>query len=203
MFYKVLILEMIVCLGLISLKVYQSMPEASLTVGETTVTIKSAPAPDRQHDVEATVEPLPLAAPDKVKLGRKGLILFPVAGHGPEHIISVFGDPRGNHKHKGIDIKAPKGTPVIAVADGFIERVKEGGSGGKQIYLRDGSGRLYFYAHLDSWDVADFDEVTAGDRIGSVGDTGNAKGTTPHLHFEILLGKEKKATDPMKFLIGV
>lgn len=212
MFYKALILEIIACVGLIGLRVYQAMPETSLTMGETVVSIKSAPITDRQEDIStvATASPAPVAVPKlpapkpaRVSSLKIGALTFPVAGYGPEHVISVFGDARGKRSHQGIDIKAPKGTPVVAVTDGFIERVKEGGSGGKQIYLRDGSGRLYFYAHLDSWTVNDFDEVKEGDTIGTVGDTGNAKGTTPHLHFEILLGKEKKPTDPLKFWVGV
>ena len=96
-------------------------------------------------------------------------------------------------------MKAPKGTPVVAVTDGFVERIREGGSGGKSLYLRDGSGRLFYYAHLDDWSVAEFDAVTAGTPLGTVGDTGNARGTTPHLHFEILLGKERRAVDPSAY----
>ena len=90
----------------------------------------------------------------------------------------------------------------MATTDGFVERIKEGGNGGKQLYLRDAKGRLFYYAHLDSWSVEEFAAVAAGDVLGTVGDTGNAKGTTPHLHFEIMLGKKKKAVDPLKFWIG-
>lgn len=121
---------------------------------------------------------------------------FPVLYHDRQNIISVFGDQRGSSRlHKGIDIKAPKGTPVVAVTDGFIERVREGGAGGKQIYLRSGDGRQFYYAHLDDWKCQEMDVVSRGQVIGYVGDTGNARSTTPHLHFEIMVGK-RESIDP-------
>ena len=133
----------------------------------------------------------------------RGDLLFPVRGHGTEHVISVFGDKRGKTRlHKGIDVKAPRGTDLVAVTDGFIERVRSGGSGGKQVYLRDGRGRLFYYAHLEEQLVEEFQVVEAGDVIGTVGDSGNARNTTPHLHFEILLGKDRTAVDPLTFWTG-
>lgn len=193
MFYKVLFLEILACMGLVSLKVYHNMPETSLAVGETTLVIKS-------QDSDKAVAQLPLHRVKAVNSNEKGELTFPVKGYGTEAVISVFGDKRGKTRlHQGIDIKAPKGTPIVATTDGFIERVKEGGSGGKQVYLRGAKGRLFYYAHLNSWSVEEFAAVEAGQVLGTVGDTGNAKGTTPHLHFEIMLGKEKEAVDPLKF----
>jgi len=90
----------------------------------------------------------------------------------------------------------------VAVTDGYVERIREGGSGGKQLYLRDAKGRLFYYAHLNSWSVEEFAAVKAGKVLGTVGDTGNAKGTTPHLHFEVMLGKEKKAVDPLQYWVS-
>lgn len=185
MFYKVLILELLVIGGLVTLRVRQGLPEEA-PIAKTSKDLLPgseeaiAPLPNR------SIEPLDHAD-----------YTFPVAGYGPKDVISVFGDKRGTRKHQGIDIKAPRGTNVVAVVDGFVERIKEGGSGGKQVYLRDGQGRLFYFAHLDSWAVKEFTVVKAGDLLATVGDTGNAKGTTPHLHFEVLLGKEKKAIDPM------
>lgn len=197
MFYKVLFLEILACIGLVSLKVYNNMPETTLAMGETTVVIKS-------QNVEAAVSELPTLKTKEVSSVKKGELTFPVKGYGPASVISVFGDKRGKTRlHQGIDIKAPKGTPIVAVTDGFVERIREGGNGGKQLYLRDGKGRLFYYAHLNSWSVEEFDAVKAGDSLGTVGDTGNAKGTTPHLHFEIMLGKGKKAVDPLKFWVNV
>jgi murein DD-endopeptidase MepM/ murein hydrolase activator NlpD len=195
MFYKVLFLEILACVSMVSLKVYHHMPETTLAIGKTRVTIKAS-----TDDVAVTKSPLQEVKPTTYK-GINNLT-FPVKGYGLDAVISVFGDKRGKTRlHKGIDIKAPKGTRVVAASDGFVERIKEGGSGGKQVYLRDGKGRLFYYAHLDSWSADEFEEVKAGDVLGTVGDTGNAKGTTPHLHFEIMLGKEKKAVDPLKFWV--
>lgn len=193
MLYKILFLEILVCMGMLSLKVYHHMSETTLAAGETTVVIKSP-------GTDVAMTELPTNGTTPVKYTGKSEFTFPVKGFGPGAVISVFGDKRGKTRlHQGIDIKAPRGTPVVAVTDGFIERIKKGGSGGKQIYLRDGKGRLFYYAHLNSWSVEEHEAVKAGDVLGTVGDTGNAKGGTPHLHFEIMLGKEKKAVDPLKY----
>lgn len=174
---------------------HQQLPATEVTVGKATYVIK---------EVADTVPTLPtLPAPKSEVLQRPAVaseLLFPVAGHGPDAVISVFGDRRGASRiHQGIDIKAPRGTAVVAVTDGFVERIKEGGSGGRQVYLRDAKGRLFYYAHLDDWSVQAFDAVVAGTPLGTVGDTGNAKGTTPHLHFEVLTGKDRTAIDPLRY----
>lgn len=190
MFYKVLVLEVLLIAGMITLKVRQIKELAAPDAG---ITESSRSSEDRATDLLPTEQPKPVTS---VKSGE---LTFPVAGHGTRNVISVFGDKRGKRSHKGIDIKAPRGTYVVAVADGLVERVKEGGAGGKQLYLRDGKGRLYYYAHLDSWKVDEFDEVEAGQVLGTVGDSGNAKDTTPHLHFEVMLGKQKESVDPMLY----
>lgn len=126
---------------------------------------------------------------------------FPVADHGMDHIISYFGDARGKtRKHKGVDIKAPRHTPVLAVIDGRIEAVREGGNGGRTVYLRGVDGVQYFYAHLEDWLVAANEEVDAGQAIATVGNSGNASRTIPHLHFEIITGKERTSIDPLPYL---
>ncbi|WP_020569021.1 M23 family metallopeptidase [Neolewinella persica] len=191
MFYKVLLLEIVLIGGMISLKVRQTS-EAPPSSG-TEVTVSSRASEDRATDL------LPTEKPKPVSTIRSGELTFPVAGHDTEDVISVFGDKRGKRSHEGIDIKAPRGTYVVATTNGFVERIKEGGSGGKQLYLRDAKGRLYYYAHLDSWEVEEFEPVEAGQILGTVGDTGNAKNTTPHLHFEVLHGKDKEAIDPMEY----
>ncbi len=216
MFYKVLALELLLCVGLVGVKVYQSLPATRLEIGERTIVLKSGPAqpapiiclpeppPVAAKPKPKAVKALPAKKPAPVHYKYSSGLTFPVDGHGPEHVISVFGDKRGSKRtHKGIDIKAPRGTAVVAVADGFIETVRDSGSGGKQVYLRDGTGRLFYYAHLDSWSVAEDDVVKVGDVLGTVGDTGNAKNTTPHLHFEVMIGKKKEAIDPLRFWVGV
>ncbi|PHI19917.1 hypothetical protein CEQ90_10215 [Lewinellaceae bacterium SD302] len=129
---------------------------------------------------------------------------FPVAGYDADAIISFYGDKRGKTRlHQGVDVKAPRHTPVVAVVDGFVEKIREGGSGGKVLYLRAGDGRLYYYAHLEDWSVEEFAAVREGQELGTVGDTGNAKGTTPHLHFEVLEGKKRQSIDPLPLLSTV
>jgi murein DD-endopeptidase MepM/ murein hydrolase activator NlpD len=80
---------------------------------------------------------------------------------------------------------AARGTPLVAVVDGFAQS-KVNTLGGNTVALTGADGNRYYYAHLDSW--ATLGQVTAGTIIGYVGDTGNAKYSTPHLHFEIRPG---------------
>lgn len=88
----------------------------------------------------------------------------------------------GGRTHQGVDMIANRGTPIVAVVDGFAQS-KVNTLGGNTISLSGADGNRYYYAHLDSW--ATLGQVTAGTIIGYVGDTGNAKFSTPHLHFEI------------------
>lgn len=193
MVYKILFVEAILIAGLLYLKFAPEAPSSDPTAEEE---VEQAPSPKA---ADVAVEPI--SSPSyTVESPAKSDLVFPVAGYGPQAVISFFGDKRGKTRlHKGIDIKAPRGTSVVATTDGFVERIKEGGSGGRQLYLRDASGRLFYYAHLESWSVEEFDAVKAGQVLGTVGDSGNAKGTTPHLHFEIMLGKKKESIDPIKF----
>jgi murein DD-endopeptidase MepM/ murein hydrolase activator NlpD len=110
---------------------------------------------------------------------------FPVPGG---RIGSIWGDDRdaGARRHEGIDIFAPKRTPTTAAADGIITSVRDGGIGGKAIFMRP-TAKAYslYYAHLDEQLVSQGDRVAKGDTIGLVGNTGNAHTTPPHLHFGI------------------
>jgi peptidoglycan LD-endopeptidase LytH len=94
-----------------------------------------------------------------------------------------FGAARsGGRGHQGVDMMAGRGTPILAVVSGIVSQ-SSSGLGGNQISLAGSDGNTYFYAHLQSY-VGGPGPVNAGDVIGKVGDTGNARGT-PHLHFEI------------------
>ncbi|KAA0253074.1 MAG: M23 family metallopeptidase [Acidobacteria bacterium] len=112
----------------------------------------------------------------------------PVVGFPPEKLKDSFLASRGRHRrHHAIDLGAPKGTPIIAVADGTIERVGRDRRGGKVVYLRDATGKLlFYYAHLSRFapGLAAGVEVKKGDVIGEVGSTGRVFGG-PHLHFAI------------------
>jgi murein DD-endopeptidase MepM/ murein hydrolase activator NlpD len=125
---------------------------------------------------------------------------FPVAGN-KARIASVWGASRdnGERKHEGIDIMAAKLTPAIAAADGTISSVKNGGLGGKTINLKaEGRNLSLYYAHLDQQLVHEGQNVKKGDTIGLVGNTGNASGGAPHLHFGIYT--YSGAIDPLAFV---
>lgn len=125
---------------------------------------------------------------------------FPVNGLSLAAVQSVFGDPRdaGRRDHHGIDIFAPRGTPVVAAVDGRV-RVDTGNRGGNVIWLTpaDGRRRRLYYAHLHDWAVDNGAQVRAGDVIGYVGNTGNARTTPPHLHFGVY---DRGPVDPFPFL---
>jgi peptidoglycan LD-endopeptidase LytH len=115
-------------------------------------------------------------------------LLFPVAGMDLSAIRSTFGDARdgGVRAHEGVDIFAPRGTPVIAVTDGYIRQARNTPTGGLVIWHADATRDLtYYYAHLDKLHVREGAWVRAGETIGEVGNTGNARGTSHHLHFGI------------------
>lgn len=120
--------------------------------------------------------------------GTSTYAVFPVQGKDSRAIQSVWGDVRdgGKRSHEGVDIFADRGTPVLAPVAGVVTAIRDTGLGGKQVWLRDPERdwNLYF-AHLDSQLVRNLQRVKPGDTLGLVGNTGNAKTTSPHLHFGI------------------
>lgn len=130
-------------------------------------------------------------------------LIFPVKGKDLADIISYFGDPRegGKRRHEGVDITAPRGSAVLAVANGIIDKVKEGGSGGKQVWLQLENGWMVYYAHLHAQLVKKGQAVKTGDLIGTVGNTGNAVNAGPHLHF-CLYPTKNKPVNPLLYLPG-
>lgn len=126
---------------------------------------------------------------------------FPVVGKGNRDIHSFWGVDRdgGARRHEGVDVFAPRGTPIVAVSDGVVSRTRDQGRGGKQVWQRDGNlGVSIYYAHMDSIIATPGQRVRIGDTLGTVGNTGNAIHTPPHLHFGIYgMGG---ATDPYPFI---
>jgi len=108
---------------------------------------------------------------------------------GPVRIGQGWGAPRdgGRRRHHGIDLLAPAGTPLVAVADGRITRTSnvERGRGGISLWLRDQRGTSYYYAHNQRNLVHPGQQVRRRQVIARVGTTGNARGGPPHLHFQI------------------
>lgn len=129
-------------------------------------------------------------------------LAFPVSGRDSRAVGSFFGADRdaGRRSHQGIDIFAARGTAAVAAADGIVSRVGITPRGGRVVWVRDlrRAGSLY-YAHLDSQTVSPGSRVRAGDTVGLVGNTGNARTTPPHLHFGIYLSGEG-AVDPLPWV---
>ena len=115
-------------------------------------------------------------------------LIIPVAGVRSRQLSDTWGQSRGGglREHHAIDIMAPRGTPVIAAAAGTVEKLFESVNGGHTVYVRTMDGRtIHYYAHLDSYGVAEGQNVRQGQQIATVGNTGSAANGAPHLHFEI------------------
>jgi murein DD-endopeptidase MepM/ murein hydrolase activator NlpD len=127
-----------------------------------------------------------LAAGPAVPVGTKGFC--PV--NGPVSFTDTYGAPRsGGRRHQGVDMFAAMRTPAAAIVDGVLLRRETSSLGGMSVYLKGNNGNEYFYTHLVGYsDVAPGQKVSAGQTIGYVGDSGNASGGPPHLHFEIREG---------------
>lgn len=134
-----------------------------------------------------------------VNVGVGASMTFPVEGRSSAAIGGQFGDPRagGARSHEGVDIFAPRGTAAVAAADGRVSRVGTNPLGGNVVWLRTDDALGLYYAHLDRQVAETGDRVRAGDVVGRVGNTGNAAGTPPHLHFSVY---DDGAVDPYPFL---
>jgi peptidoglycan LD-endopeptidase LytH len=109
----------------------------------------------------------------------------------PYHFRDTWGHPRsGGRQHRGTDIFAPMGHPVYAFTDGVIARHSTSRLGGLGLYLRGDDGHEYYYAHLQriATGYNPGRRVEAGELIAHNGDTGNARGGAPHVHFEMRPG---------------
>jgi murein DD-endopeptidase MepM/ murein hydrolase activator NlpD len=131
--------------------------------------------------------PQPLTA--RPSLGYKpGHYVFPV--NGGASYVDTYGANRSDIYdgwHHGDDLFAPLGTPIVAVATGKLSLVGWNRVGGWRLWLTDGKGNSFYYAHLAGYSrwVLDHPNVKAGQVVGFLGRTGDAFTTTPHLHFEI------------------
>ena len=105
-----------------------------------------------------------------------------------KEIADTWQAARGDgRKHEGQDIFAPRGTPILSATSGYVYNVGENNLGGQTVSVISKGGRVYYYAHLDSYarGIKIGDRVTTRTVLGYVGTTGNAQGTPPHLHFGV------------------
>jgi peptidoglycan LD-endopeptidase LytH len=173
--------------------------------------VASAPAGSGRLEYEATHDGAYLLRlqPELLRGGRYtltqhalGSLRFPVRGQDGRAVTSGFGAARdgGHREHHGIDIVAPRGTPVVSAGDGVVTAVAVTDIGGKVVWVWDPARELaLYYAHLDSHGVSTGTRVRAGDTLGTVGNTGNARTTVPHLHFGIYHRRDGPL-DPMPFV---
>jgi murein DD-endopeptidase MepM/ murein hydrolase activator NlpD len=164
-----------------------------------------APAPDppettppRDDGDDAPARPAkPRISPEE-RLAR-GSFVFPV--YGDVRCADDFGAARQIGAHQGNDCFAAFGSPVLAVADGKLNRVGTLPISGNRLWLKTERGDSFFYAHLAAFapEAVSGREVKAGTLLGFVGNTGDAEPTPPHVHFEIHPG-DRKAIDPHEIL---
>ena len=150
-------------------------------------------------DADATPAPAPpqsAPAPTSRAADIPAALLIPVAGIRAEDLHDTFTQSRSEGRtHNAIDIIAPKGTPVLAAADGIVVKLFQSDKGGITLYQRGTDGKtIYYYAHLAAYadGVAENQAVRRGDVIGFVGDTGNATPGNYHLHFAVWITEDPK-----------
>nr|WP_236621798.1 M23 family metallopeptidase [Luteimonas huabeiensis] len=128
-------------------------------------------------------------------------LAMPVRGVDAARVADTYGAARGRDRtHEGVDIFAPRGTEVLSATPGIVASIRETGLGGRQVWVIGPARQRHYYAHLDDWapDLAEGDVVLTGDVLGYVGDTGNARGTPPHLHYGVYASGG--AYDPLPLL---
>ena len=166
---------------------------AWIVVGSMTVERvgSGATAPEKPADTKQPVVSSIAASGEAVWAEAAGELLIPIENVGADQLVDSYADERGagSRVHRAIDIMSPAGTPVIAAAAGTVESLFRSDDGGNTIYIRSGGGRtIYYYAHLQGYasGLKEGDRVRRGERIGTVGSTGNADPAAPHLHFAIV-----------------
>ncbi|HVG06000.1 MAG TPA: M23 family metallopeptidase [Burkholderiaceae bacterium] len=112
---------------------------------------------------------------------------LPVQGVSMRTVRDTYGAPRpGDRTHRGVDIFAPRGTPVVSSTRGIVARIGENSLGGTVVWVLGPGGDRHYYAHLNSVAaITTGQRVVPGDVLGTVGTTGNARGTPPHLHYGV------------------
>jgi murein DD-endopeptidase MepM/ murein hydrolase activator NlpD len=172
----------------------------------------SAPVTSAPATTPPTPAPAARASTPAPSASAPGGLALPLPGLAVAQLQDTFDDARGGTRsHEAMDIHAPAGTPVLAVADGHVEKLFTSDAGGLTIYQFEPGGRYaYYYAHLQGYapGLREGQAVVRGQVLGYVGSTGNANPAAPHLHFAVFeLGPEKqwwkgKAINPYPLLGG-
>jgi len=142
---------------------------------------------ERQRDKKLQLEAKLRGAKSAAKVSRVRRFDSFTLPVGRSAFANTWGARRsGGRRHKGTDVMASCGAPVVAVTDGVISNLHSGGNGGIMAYLRASNGDVFFYAHLRGYapGIRTGSRVTVGQKIGINGNTGNARGGPCHVHFE-------------------
>lgn len=160
------------------------------------IAVNAPPAPTPPASPGPPAAAAPAGAPEPAAQGPSGKLIVPVSGIPASALHDTYNEKRGSDRiHEALDILAPKGTPVVAAADGTIRKVFTSKPGGLTLYEFDPTESFaYYYAHLDSYapNIAEGSVVKRGQLLGYVGSTGNADPNAPHLHFAIFKLKPDK-----------
>lgn len=163
----------------------QSDSAHSITEIDTTIAVS-----DGAPDAAAPAPGAPAGVPAPMPLLAKGALLIPVQGIEPSALRNTYDEQRGggSRTHEALDIPAQRGTPVLSSTGGRVLKLFDSKAGGKMVYAADSSERfILMYAHLDAYapGLADGQPLRRGQVLGTVGTTGNAPPSVPHLHFAI------------------
>jgi peptidoglycan LD-endopeptidase LytH len=208
----------VLCLGVVLWRAGSLLPVQALAAPKVPEAIHLDPGQPKQPPAispplqlsDPPPEPSPVATPPlpEVLDGAPSLAM-PIAGVAPHTLKSNFSQARGGHAHEALDIMAPRGTQVLAVAEGNVVKLFTSKPGGLTVYQFDNSRMwCYYYAHLDRYapGLKAGTLLRKGEVLGYVGSTGDASPNAPHLHFAVFrLGPERKwwqgtAVDPLPLL---
>ena len=163
--------------------------------------VTASPSPEISPAAAPSPDNTPAPSTPVPTVQSSGLII-PVAGVTSGQLLDTFSAARGDGRvHDAIDIAAPQGTPVLAVANGRVLKLFQSKAGGTTVYQLSGDEKfIYYYAHLDRYaeGLHEGRIVKQGETIAYVGDTGNAGTGNYHLHFSIAM-----TSDPKRWWEGV
>lgn len=199
------------CLAVALWSTGRLLPSSALAAPKTAEAIPFQPPPavDEGEPTQPPAPPPMAAGPPARAAEIAPSLAMPIAGVDPHRLQSSFADARSGHPHEALDIAAPRGTPVLAVAGGSVVKIFTSKPGGLTVYQFDETRVwCYYYAHLDRYaeGLKEGMPLRKGDVLGYVGSTGDASPNAPHLHFAVFqLGPEKHwwqgtAVDPLPLL---